>query len=336
MVILAQLVLLILLLNGFTVSFYHTVFSTIAAFQSVVKTRTDPYQYVHDAFRKNNYTTLDQWTSKDPLFQPISYQIGNHIMWNGESVCRTDSFILLMFNMMKQDLPRRNLIRGYIKQDMIVDGKRINYVFLVVSPSNDTQQIMALKNENAKYGDILISLHEDNWQLLPLTILDAFYWVREYCKTVSFVAKMDGDSWVHLGNLVHYYKSLTAHRVFSGLMQWIGFNKTVWYKGVLCAPHDYPHPIKHVAGGGYVVSRDVVPFINIGASYLSVLFPAMEDVIITEILLKAGIELYPYPSDYLLFTNTWGTSVFPNNTIFVHNIKSIELYRTICSHYTTV
>lgn len=289
-------VLIIIYLDVVAVSLYHSILCNEACHYSLVRNRINAYQYVHNTFRRNNYTTLNKWISKDPNFRPITYAIGDNIKWNNMSVCRNDSFFLLMYFVRKDDLARRSVIREFVKQNMIVDGKKINYVFVVASPLNATNQIKELTNENALYGDILISLHEDNYRLVPITILDAFYWVREYCKTVSFVARIDGDVWVHLGNLIHYYKSLDERRVFSGIMQVVHSNGgAVWYKGIHNIPYDYSYPVKHVAGGAYVLSRDVVPFINIGANYMSVLLPISEDVMITDILSKAGIELHPCP-----------------------------------------
>lgn len=304
--------------------------------QSSMIYRINPYQYVHDTFRSNNYTTMNKWTSKEPRFVPISYELKDNILWNKNPVCQKDSFILLMYFVHKKDVERRQVIREYVKQSMVVDGKKLNYVFVVASPLNDTQMINALKEENLQYGDILISLHEDNYRLVPITILDAFYWVREYCKTVSFVARIDGDVWVHLGNLIHYLRGIPQKGVLAGSLRHIRNGRTIDYKGVTIIPYDCPHRIVYVDGGAYIVSRDVVPYISIGAQYLSVLFPVSEDVIVTEALLRAGIHVYPSSQNRTIIVTYRRGMIIPPNTIFLHRIKDISLFKFIYVNHSDV
>lgn len=279
---------------------------------------------------------MNKWTSKEPRFVPISYELKDNILWNKNHVCHKDSFILLMYVVHKKDMERRQVIREYVKQSMIVDGKKLNYVFVVASPLNDTQVINALKDENSKYGDILISLHKDDFQHLTVTVLDAFYWVREYCKTVSFVAKIDGDVWVHLGNLIHYLNGMPQKGILSGSLNYGPTNTTIVYRSITIIPYDCPHRIVYVAGGAYIVSRDAVPYISIGAQYLSVLFPVSEDVIVTEVLLRAGMHVYPSSQNYTLFMNYYPGTIIPPNVIFLHKLKDISLFKYIYVNHSDV
>ena len=279
---------------------------------------------------------MNKWTSKEPRFVPISYELKDNILWNRNPVCQKDSFILLMYFVHKKDVERRQVIREYVKQSMVVDGKKLNYVFVVASPLNDTQVINALKDENSKYGDILISLHKDDFQHLTVTVLDAFYWVREYCKTVSFVAKIDGDVWAHLGNLVDYLLETPQSRVLVGMRCLLTDNITIVYRGVPNIPFDYPRPIVFVAGGAYMVSRDIVPYISIGAQYLEVLLPISEDIMVSEILRRAGIDIYPSLPKYSFFINYWSGAVVPPNAVILHNVKDISLFKSIYANHSNV
>lgn len=279
---------------------------------------------------------MNKWTSKEPRFIPISYEMKDNILWNKNPVCQKDSFILLMYFVHKKDVERRQVIRKYVKQSMVVDGKKVNYIFVVASSHNDTQVINALKEENAQYGDILISKHEDNYRLVPITILDAFYWVREYCKTVSFVARIDGDVWAHLGNLVGFLRGIPQSRVLVGMRCQLTANFTIVYKGVANIPFDYPRPIVFVAGGAYVVSRDAIPYIPIGAQYLEVLLPVSEDIIVTEILRRAGIGMFSTWRGYEFFIQLRPNISIPPNVIFLHNIKDISLFKSTYANYSDV
>ena len=94
----------------------------------LLQIRRNPYQYVHDAFRRNNYTTSNKFVSKDPLFFNIRYEVKHNIIWNEESNYCNGTFILLMFHVNVGDEERRDLFRQYVKQGMLVEGKKINYV----------------------------------------------------------------------------------------------------------------------------------------------------------------------------------------------------------------
>lgn len=297
-----------------------------------MKTRSVEYQYVYDTYINNNYTSIGKWVSKDPDFQPVSYVMKDNIVWNENPICHNDSFFLLLYFVHQKDVERRSIIREFIKQGMIVDGERINYAFVVVSSLSDNSTMERLNQENCQHGDILISIHEDNYRLLPVTVLDAFYWVREHCKTVKFVGKIDGDTWVHIGRMVQYYKSVVPERVLSGFETYRMFKGGRNYKAVHNIPFDYPKPIIFAAGGAYVVSRDVIPFINIGASFVDVILPISEDIVVTEILRRAGIFIQPMKENYTLYMDYDGSSL-PENIVFLHNIKNLTLFRYIYHNY---
>lgn len=252
-----------------------------------------------------------------------------NILWNNHSVCVNDTFILIYFNVYKHDEERRNVIREYLTQGMIVDGKRINYVFTVVSLENDTTAIERIKEENEVHGDILISLHEDSRRLIPMTILDTFLWVRDYCKTARYVVKTDGDTWIHLGNLIHYYKSLNESRVFSGSPWRVKTGSKVYYHEVYTIPYDYPGDLVFAHGSGYVLSQDLIPLVNIGVQYLDVLFPASEDIIITHVMNNMGVHLHSQPKGLILVHHCYNGPSFPNNVVFVHPFKDLNTYKEV-------
>ena len=241
-----------------------------------------------------------------------------------------------MYFVHKKEVERRQTIRKYVKQNMIVDGKKINYVFVVASLLNDTQSMNELKAENSKYGDLLISVHEDNYRLVPITILDAYYWVREYCKTVTFVARIDGDVWIHLGNLLHYLQEIPRAKMVVGLPCEIKhYGETFYYKGIPNIPFDYPRPIHFVGGGAYVLSRDVIPYINIGTMYMNVLLPISEDIIVSEILRRVGIGIYPPSPKYSIYIDYQPGMTIPSNIVFLHYLKDMSLFNSIYSMYSS-
>ena len=150
------------------------------------------------------------------------------------------------------------------------------------------------------------------------------------------VARIDGDVWVHVGNLIHYLRGIPQKGVLAGSLHHIRNGRTIDYKGVTIIPYDCPHRIVYVDGGAYIVSRDAVPYISIGAQYLSVLLPVSEDVIVTEALLRAGIHVYPSSQNHTIIVTYRRGMIIPPNTLFFHRIKDISLFKYIYANYSDV
>ena len=296
--------------------------------------RKSTYHYVHDAFRYNNYST-NRFVSNDTGFIPIHYELRQNMLWKNHSLCKNDSFLLMMIFTYRTDKRRRNLIRQYIKQDMIVNGKRVNYVFIVAAEKED----MKGEDEFADNDDIMVSLHRDTRANWTITILDSFLWVRDYCQSVKYVAKVDGDTWVNVWNLVHYLEKVPREKFYGGKVIHCKLNKGQRYKALLFYPRDYPERyVTFCLGGCSLFSMDVVPYINIGASYLDVLFPAVEDIVLGEILHRAGINPYTVASSpYILYSEVfeWKQGI-PNNTIAVHNIKDLALLTEVYKNHSVI
>ena len=303
-----------------------------------ISCRSNPYQYVHDAFRRNNYVINHKFISNDTRFITIPYEVKQNMLWNNASVCNTATFLLLVYFVHVRDLERRNLIRQYVKQGMIVDGKKINYVFVVASPLRKKEVLHDIKEENTKNGDILLSVHEDNYPNITITHLDAMLWVRDYCKETVFVARVDGDVWIHLGNLIHYLKSIQPYRYYGGGIPWSGIiEHGAVYKSIHTIPFDFPAQRWTAnVGGAILYSRDVIPFINIGTQYMEILLPLSDDNTIGEILSRAGIKPSAKPRDYTLYTHSYTNTSIVNNTVFQHGIKDIQLLKEIYSNYSSV
>ena len=102
------------------------------------------YQYVHEAFRKHNQT-IHKFVTNDTSFPFTNYVMKQNMAWDHRSVCSNDTFVLVVYLVSQKDYERRRLIREYVKQNMIVDGKRINYVFAVASENETT--MIPLKKE---------------------------------------------------------------------------------------------------------------------------------------------------------------------------------------------
>ena len=294
------------------------------------------YHYVHETFRRYNQT-IHKLVTNDTSFRPTNYVMKQNMIWDHHSVCSNGTFVFLLYIVSQKHYERRQVIREYVKQNMTVDGKRINYMFVVAT--DDKTVISGLEKENELYHDLLVSVHADKYGNLTFTTLDSFMWVRDYCKTTQYVIKVDGDEWVHLGNLVHYLKSVPCTGFYGGNNVKNFFRRGLLYKGFLVVPNDYVDRwMVYNSGGGYILSADLIPFINIGTEYMDIVL-LVEDATIGMILGMIGVKPYGKSKDYIIFEHiNYLKDGIPPNSIFIHNLKSIpllsEVYRNYSSIYT--
>lgn len=291
--------------------------------------RTTPYHYVYEDYWRHNYNQ-GKFISNDTNYSYINYYPKENVVWNKKPVCNEKTFLLLLFFVRKADVSRRNLIRRHMHQGMIANNKSTNYMFVVCADHNEIETMIKLRKENEEYGDLLISVHKDTYLNLPLTMLDSFFWVREYCKSAAFVGKADGDTWVNVNNLISYLKTVNQTRFYGGYCV-----KTILHSSFRGnrnnVPIDYPYrECEFNAGGGYLLSRDVVPYVSIGSLYSDLILHA-EDVMMGDILGKVGILPYKGKSEYTLYSNLewFPNKTIPTNAVFVHNIKDLSELSTI-------
>ena len=293
--------------------------------------RNKEYDYVYKAFESHHYSMMKPFVSHDPSFISISYEMKQGIQWNKKPICSSDTFVFLLFFVNRADVERRQIIREYIHQGMVVRKRRIHYAFVVVVSSKE--EMNEINKENEKNGDMLVSVHKDSYANVTLTVLDAFMWVRDYCKTTQFVGRVDGDVWIQLGNLIEYLNRVPKTKFYGGHAI-VNYNKKNGkkYKGIKIIPSDYP-PHKWVfnVGGATLYSRDVIPYINIGTKYMDLIIPVSEDVLIGEILARAGIRPYKRKHGFIVVIVYYYklNGVIPCNAIFVHGIKGLEEFRSV-------
>ena len=299
-----------------------------------LQTRQMEYQYVYEAY-KRNYNASERCVSHDPDFHPLSYQVKQNMKWSHRSVCSNDTFLLLMFFTYHQDVERRNLIRRYIKQGMVVNGKVINYVQIIAG--NDTDLLSQYEQENSEYNDLLISLHKDIREYWTITVLDAYMWVRDYCRQAHFVSKVDGDVWVHLGNLVQHLRTVTTCLYYGGHTVNGILHSGRYYKRVKSSPSDCPeHRVSFNLGGANIMSQAVVPYVSIGTRYLDYVLPAAEDVLMGFMLRKAGINATSIRGfTPFVFYERLSSGVIPKDVIYVH-VRGMNTIRELYHNYSFV
>ena len=306
-----------------------------------MEVRMKEFQYVYDDFKKKN-PSVTKFVSNDTSYSAVPYELKQNMMWNHHSVCTNNTFLLLMYFTYRDEYGRRELIRQYVKQGMVVDGKTLNYVIVVASDKSETDVLERLKKENDNNQDLLVSMHKDTGAYWPITVLDSFMWARDYCKEAAYVCKVDGDTWAHLGNLVHYLRNVPKTKYYGGKPSSHVYKRGQKYKGIRFIPSDYPERNwLYNIGACCVFSHDIIPYLNIGTQFLDTIFPACEDIIVGEILRKAGIYPYGKPKNYnwVAFHYQLKNMSITPDTIFVHVKKDFtylkEFYTKYADNYTT-
>ena len=294
------------------------------------------YSFVHEAFRRNNQA-IHKFVTNDTSYSFTNYVMKQNMVWDHRSVCSNDTFVFLFYLVSQKDYERRQVIREYVKQNMTVDGKQINYMIVVAT--DDQAVVSGLEKENELYHDILVSVHVDNYANVTYTILDSFMWIRDYCSQAHFIARVDGDAWVHFGNLVHYLKSVPSTGFYGGRLIYPVFKHASKWKGVRLIPNDYiQRRWIFVAGGAYILSTDLIPFINIGTEYMDVILPCAEDAVIGDIMKMINVKAYGESKEYIVFSDfdSYKDGIVPPNSIFIHNLKSIPLLSAVYRNYSSI
>ena len=300
--------------------------------------RKTEFSYVYDIYKKHNPNPT-KFVSNDTDFSPLPYQLKQNMMWNHRSVCSNDTFMLIMYYTYKDEYNVRSMIRQYVKQGMVVGGKRLNYAIVVAAGENETAVLVQLQKENDVHHDLLVSIHEDIYAYWPITVLDSFMWARDNCKQASYISKIDGDTWVHLGNLVRLLVSAPRKQYYGGRPVTRFYKRGRKYKGIRFIPNDYDErEWSFNLGACCVFSKDVVPYLNIGSQFMDLLFPACEDVLVGEILHRGGISPHEMPKQYIwiLFHEHLRNMSIPRNALFVHVRHDFNYLKKFYAKYAKV
>ena len=174
-------------------------------------------------------------------------------------MCVNDAFVLLLYFVNRNDTWRRGVIRKHVKQGMVIEGKRINLVLVMSSPLRSTKAIKMLEEGSSAHNGILVSIHEDSFSNVTLSVLNAFMWVWDYCKEPAYK-----NAWVLFGNLIHYLKTAPREFLYAGHASHIPLRRGWKSKDIRLFPLDYPvRRWVYVWGGANLLSRDLIPYINI-------------------------------------------------------------------------
>ena len=119
--------------------------------------RKDQYQYVYDTFERNGYKQ-GKFETHDPGYEVLEWDLNRTVVWNHRSVCTNETFAFVLLFVYATDFERRQLFRQYLRQGMVVHGKKINYMMIMCVEEWNEGLRRSLMQENDVYGDLMISV----------------------------------------------------------------------------------------------------------------------------------------------------------------------------------
>ena len=254
------------------------------------------------------------------------------------SICSSETFLIMMFPVRTNAFAIRQLLRKAIPQGIILQGKKVNRVFVIALADNDREGHKRIREEKYQYGDIIISRHKDSYINVPLSVWDGYIWIRDHCSSAVFGGKFDPDDVILLGNLVAILQQYPKQRFLGGkcngvsIFQARNINKTVNKYSI---PYDYPDriPYKFCCGAAMLLSKDSLDYLVAGAHY-EPYFNCADDIMTGLILTRVGIQPIIMGTEHCVFEiNTVqcsrrysNISLLPPCIVSYNTVKSVDEY----------
>lgn len=264
---------------------------------------------ISSLLRKPNRTVVKEWESLKRTVHPFKSKDeeivderphpADYLQNQDVSVCHQNTYLVLLYPSRVLDASIRNLIRRNVPQGIVISGKKVNRVFVVAVRYSDRRNMLFIQKEKEKYGDILISPHEDSKSRIAKSVWDGFLWVRHHCKHAVFAAKADPDEVIFLGNLINYLGRVPTTRFYGG--NYREFVMKARKKGdrFRYFPMDYPYVtwVSYVSGALIILSLDVIDHLIVGAQYEPFFGSWTDDFMVGAVLNR--VRIYPH-RNYLL------------------------------------
>ena len=278
--------------------------------------------------------TIHPFKSKDEMVveirpNPVDYKQNNDV-----AICRSDTYLILFYPSRVMDAGIRKLIRRNVPQGVIVNGKRVNRVFVIAVSESDKEKLEFIQEEKAVYGDIVISLHQDSLASIAQSVWDGFLWIRNHCKHTVFAAKVDPDEVIFLGNLTNYLGHAPRVRFYGGNYREFVMKARKEGDKLVYFPIDYPYTsrVTYVSGALIILSMDIIDYIIVGAQYEPFFARCTDDFMIGAVLNRVGIipNRLIIPNCTLLELNTNPNNSYEdynkvsNHVVVYHGMKKEE------------
>ena len=261
------------------------------------------------------------------------------------NICDSDTFLIMMFPVRTNLFEIRQLIRRAIPQGLIIQGKRVNRVFVIALEDNDRDGHKRIRQEKYTYGDIIISRHRDSYVNVSLSVWDGYIWIRDHCSSATFAGKFDPDGVFFLGNLMALLQQYPIKRFFGGRISNLAKfrrNSINITRTIYSVPYDYPGDrwFRYVSGAAKILSMDSIDYLVAGAVY-EPYFMVADDAMTGYILDRIGIKPINMKQEHCPFMiknvdcggKYKNLSLIPHCLVCYNNIKSVEDYNNTLNYF---
>ncbi|KAM9341949.1 UDP-GlcNAc:betaGal beta-1,3-N-acetylglucosaminyltransferase 7, like [Pholidichthys leucotaenia] len=256
-----------------------------------------------------------------------------------EKCARGEVHLLMVVKSVIEQHDRREAVRKTWGKERTVDGRKIQTLFLLGTPTTgkDIKNLQKLiEFEDQIYGDILQWDFMDTFFNLTLKEVNFLKWFSIYCPEVRFIFKGDDDVFVNTHNLLELIDFKVQERRDWDLFVGDTISKAIPIRNrqskyyIPRELYDKPYP-PYVGGGGFLMSSPVARRLFAASENLE-LYP-IDDVFLGMCLQKLPLAPETHPG-----FRTFGISkrrassmnnepCFYKNLLVVHKLSAQELVK---------
>ncbi|XP_045075224.1 beta-1,3-galactosyltransferase 2-like [Coregonus clupeaformis] len=249
-----------------------------------------------------------QW--EDPGRYHVAYPRGYKFVMDEPEKCRTGSqapFLVLMVPVAPGNLASRDAIRRTWGNETLVQGKKVQTLFMLGLPGGSGAQELQEKvnQESRAHHDLLQSDFMDTYHNLTIKTMVILEWLVSRCPEASYAMKIDSDVFLNVQNLVSMLVNpdTPKQNYMTGLVWWHSPvlrnpNEKFFLPYEVIAESEYPpYPL----GFGYIMSMDLPKKILGVSPQIKPIY--IEDAYLGMCLKRLGISPTEPPSQSLFAVN---------------------------------
>nr|XP_046186776.1 beta-1,3-galactosyltransferase 2-like [Oncorhynchus gorbuscha] len=249
-----------------------------------------------------------QW--EDPGRYHVAYPRGYKFIMDEPEKCRTGSqapFLVLMAPVAPGNLASRDAIRRTWGNETLVQGKKVQTLFMLGLPGGPGAQELQEKvnQESRTHHDLLQSDFKDTYHNLTIKTMVILEWLVSRCPEASYAMKIDSDVFLNVQNLVSMLvnSDTPKQNYMTGLVWWHSPvlrnpNNKFFLPYEVMAESEYPpYPL----GFGYIMSMDLPKKIMGVTPQIKPIY--IEDAYLGMCLKRLGISPTNPPSKSLFDVN---------------------------------
>ena len=247
----------------------------------------------------------------------------NGILINEPYVCDNNPYVIIFVHSAPQNTVQRTAIRGSWGSVATHPDQHTQVIFLLGMTINDVTSRM-IQTEHEDNHDILQFNIEDVYKNLSLKSLAMLQWVERFCSDVTYVVKVDDDTFLNTPLLISDLHSVVHTNFLMGDIiagaRPIRDLKSKYYTTIgQYRASMYP---TYLSGAAYVISGDVIPALTQAAKTTELFW--LEDVYVTGLLARRAHAKHIYNSKFGFRIHSLAPCQF-SRIIALHRIGPVEM-----------